>query len=340
MGRLRRLVNPNALRLRVNRWLRRYDLGLYRPSWVERRSGAAVDDAPGASEPPLPPGAAETLRATNPRLAELTRCYRGHPAAALSRWSALRLEGEIELARFRADSQYLYQTRGTSAAAYALAADYAARHGKLGVFEAIDEDGAFGAHTLELDGRRVSRDRIDSALEIEALAEWLGPERLAHGRLLDVGAGYGRLAHRLCAWSPDAEVVATDAVPLSTFLCEYYLGFRGAGGARVAPLDEAERAIAAGGFDVAVNVHSFGEAPRAAVAWWLRQLTAAGVPRLLIVHGEPELFAVEADLSRSRYDDLLAELGFRPAWRRPKYAHSDSVQRLGAFPAWYHAFER
>jgi SAM-dependent methyltransferase len=330
---LRQWVNPNALRLQLNRWLRPFDLGVYRPSLVEAEQGVAA-------RAPLPDGAAEELRADHPRLLDLARRYRGHPAAARSGWSDLRLAGQVDLCYFRGDSQYLYQRRGTPEAAFALAADYVARHGVLGLLDRLEEDGAFGALTFELHGRRVSRDLLDSALEIEALADWLGAERLAAARVLDVGAGYGRLAHRLCSWSPRAQVVATDAVPLSTFLCEYYLGYRGIANAVVAPLDEAEAAIARGGFDLAVNVHSFGEAPRAAVEWWLGRIAAAGVPRLWIVHVERELFALEADLSRKGYVDVLAKLGYRRVDLRAKYAHSDTVQRLGAFPAWYHAFER
>ena len=330
---LRQWLNPNALRLQLNRWLRRFDLGVYRPSLVESEQGVAA-------RAPLPDGAAELLRADHPRLVELARRYRGHPAAARSGWSDLRLSNQIDLRYFRGDSQYLYQRRGTPEAAFALAAGYVARYGVLGLLDTLEEDGAFGALTFELDGRRVSRDLLDSALEIEALAAWLGADELAAARVLDVGAGYGRLAHRLGSWSPRARVVATDAVPLSTFLCEYYLGYRGIENAEVAPLDEAEAAIARGGFDLAVNVHSFGEAPRAAIEWWLGRIAAAGVPRLWIVHGERELFALEADLSRKSYDDVLAKLGYRRVDLRAKYAHSDTVQRLGAFPAWYHAFER
>ncbi len=332
MRRLRDVANPNALRLQLNRWLRPLDLGLYRPSLVEAEQGIP-------ERTPLPEGAAEVLRASNPHLVELARRYRGHPAAARSGWSDLRLQGQIDLCYFRGDSQYLYQRRGTPEAAFALAADYVARHGVLGLLEAFSEDGAFGALTFEAFGRRVSRDLLDSALEIEALAAWLGADRLAAARVLDVGAGYGRLAHRLCTWSPRARVVATDAVPLSTFLCEYYLGYRGCTNAKVIPLDEAEAAIGRGGFDLAVNVHSFAEAPRAAVTWWLERIAAARVPRLWIVHNERELFALEADLSRKSYDDVLTKLGYRRVDLRAKYAHSDTVQRLGAFPAWYHAFE-
>jgi len=202
-------LNPNALRLQLNRWLRPLDLGVYRPSLVEAEQGVAARG-------PLPEGAAEVLRADHPRLLDLARRYRGHPAAARSGWSDLRLQHQIDLCYFRGDSQYLYQRRGTPEAAYALAADYVVRHGVLGLLDRLGEDGAFGAVTFEIDGRRVGRDLLDSALEIEALAAWLGADRLAAARVLDVGAGYGRLAHRLCSWSPDARVVATDAVPLST----------------------------------------------------------------------------------------------------------------------------
>jgi len=336
LSRLRKLANPNALRLRLNRWLRRFDLGLYRQSWIDTVCADRLTHTPVA----LPKGAEQRLHPLDPRLAQLCARYRGHPAAALSGWSDLRLEGQLNLAYFRGDSQYLYQGRGTSEAAYALSAGYVARHDRLRLLDALEEDGAFGALTFEIEGRRVSRDLLDSVLEIDALASWLGADRLAKARVLDVGAGYGRLAHRLCTWSRDVEVVSTDAVPVSTFVCEYYLGYRGCARASVVPLDEAQAVLEAGGFDVAVNVHSFAEAPRAAVVWWLERIAAAAVPRLLIVHGERELYALESDLSRSRYDDVLDRLGYRRVALRPKYAHSETVQRLGIFPAWYHAFER
>ncbi len=63
-------------------------------------------------------------------------------------------------------------------------------------------------------------------------------------------------------------------------------------------------------------------------------------PRLRIVHNSPELYALEANLSRHGYDDVLSGLGYRRVDLRPKYAHSDTLQRLGVFAAWHHAFER
>ena len=53
-----------------------------------------------------------------------------------------------------------------------------------------------------------------------------------------------------------------DAVAISTFICEYYLGFRGADDrASVVPLDELDSLLALQPIDLAVNIHSFSECP-------------------------------------------------------------------------------
>ena len=91
---------------------------------------------------------------------------------------------------------------------------------------------------------------------------------------------------------------------------------------------------------MAVNVHSFAEAPRDALVWWLERLAAAEVPHLFIVHCEEELFTAEHDLAHGRYDDVLRALGYEREEIRPKYPHSETVQRLGVYPAWYHWFTR
>ena len=328
-------MRANELRLRLNRWLRPLDLGLYRPSVVEPKAQASSE----AGGPPLPEGAEANLTPSNPAIAALAKRYAGHPAAALSGWSDLRLAEQVSLRWFRGESQYLYQTRGTAEASYALAAQYVARHDRLGLLDRLQEDGLFGAHTHAVDGRIVSRDLLDSILEIDALAEWMGAERLAKARVLDIGAGYGRLVHRLCEAFPDLTAVATDAVPLSTFLCEYYLGVRGCSRAQVVPLDRADAVLSGGGFDVAVNVHSFGEAPIESVRWWIERCQAAGIPRLLLVHGTESPFALETDLGRTPLDPELERAGYACVDRQPKYRHSEATQRLGVFPAWYHFYE-
>jgi hypothetical protein len=333
---LRDHLNPNALRLLANRALNPLDLGIYRKSWVDSKT---VGSAPYNSVE-LPEGAAEVLRLENPRLRELHDRYRDHPAAKHSQWSDLRLGDSIELPYFRGDNQFIYQARGTESAAYALSAFYARDHDTLSLFDLLDEDGAFGALTHIIDGRVVSRDLLDSVLEINFLAETLGVDQLIKARVLDIGAGYGRMAHRMTAWSSDIEYLATDAVPLSTFLSEYYLGYRGVSRAKVIPLDEVEGALPSAGVDLALNIHSFGEVPKAAITWWLEILSRTEVPRLFIVHTDDALFSTETNMSRMPYDDVLARLGYERVDLRPKYAHSETVQRLGAFPTYYHYFEK
>jgi hypothetical protein len=67
--------------------------------------------------------------------------------------------------------------------------------------------------------------------------------------------GVPGLAHYYCV----------DAVPESTFLCEYCLRYRGVeGAASVVALDELER-LPVDGLDLAVNIHSFSEMSIAAI---------------------------------------------------------------------------
>ncbi len=116
---------------------------------------------------------------------------------------------------------------------------------RLGLLERLDEDGLFGVHTFIVDGRRVSRDLLDSALELAFLDRHLGISRPPVQTILDIGAGYGRLAHRAVTAFPETvRYLCTDAIATSTFLCESYLGFRGVAGhesspARVLPLRRA-----------------------------------------------------------------------------------------------------
>jgi hypothetical protein len=129
--------------------------------------------------------------------------------------------------------------------------------------------------------------------------------------VLDIGAGYGRLAHRMTTAHPNvADYCCVDAVPESTFLSEWYLRFRGCTPpARVVPLHEVETLQP--GFDLAVNIHSFSECTHDAIAWWLDLLRRLAVPRVLIIPNEPtELLSLEADNSRRDFAPLLSEAGY------------------------------
>ena len=87
----------------ANRLLRPLDLGVYRQSVFDALLLGEASHTPVA----LPDGARETLVDDNPRLRELRRRYRGHPAGRTSSWSDRHLDGKIEMAYFRGDNQYI-----------------------------------------------------------------------------------------------------------------------------------------------------------------------------------------------------------------------------------------
>jgi SAM-dependent methyltransferase len=269
---------------------------------------------------PLPAGAEQDLRADHPRLEDLRRRYAGVGLPA-SRWTPERVEGFLDLRWFRGESlitwHYREDERVTRLKYFLLLEQVAARD-RLGLLRALGEDGAFGCFTYEFDGRpAVSRDLLDSVAELNFL-----DARAALGagtRVLDIGAGYGRLAHRATTAFPGiADYCCTDAVPESTFVCDYYLRHRGCmPPARVVALDEVG-ALEPGSFDLAVNVHSWPEAPLEAVAWWLRELERLRVPRLFVVPNDGErLLSLEPDGERRDFRPLIDAAGYRLVAREP-----------------------
>jgi hypothetical protein len=304
---------------------------------------------PSASRSELPEDAAAYLDLQNPRLQELRERYRRHsnPAMLHSLWSDEHVESQLDLRYFRGDNVYVWQHRKlTTAAHYLLAARHLQEIDHLDLLNKLSEDDLFGAYTFRLDDDRVvSRDLLDSVAEIHFLVDELGLEGLAGSRILDIGAGYGRLAHRLSTALPEVEaVLCVDAVAESTFLSEYYLRFRGVDDrAPVVPFDEIEDRLATERVEVAVNIHSFSECTESAVAWWLDLLGRHRVPYLMIVpnpgdHGGTKLLTREGDGRHLDFAPTVESAGYRLRTRRPKY-QAPSVQAHGVFPSYYYLFE-
>ena len=89
--------------------------------------------------------------------------------------------------------------------------------------------------------------------------------------MLDIGAGYGRLAHRMVSALPGVErYLCTDAVAVSTFVSDYYLRFRGMEKALAIPLDVIDNSLRDYPVDLAINIHSFSECQTRAIEWWIR----------------------------------------------------------------------
>jgi SAM-dependent methyltransferase len=287
---------------------------------------------------PLPAGAELALSASNPRLQGLRQSYAtfGPPASVGSTWNRDALDTNLDLRWFRGDSLITWHYRDlprVSRLKFFVFLEYMARKTGIEAIEQLGEDGAFGCWTYSYPGYpTVSRDLLDSANEIHFLEAQLELSARTSFSVLDIGAGYGRLAYRMTKRYPNlADYCCVDAVAESTFLAEYYLRHRKCEPtARVVPLDDLETALESGSFDLAVNVHSFSEMPLDSIAWWVRRVEQLRVPRLLIVPNEADkLLSHELDGSRRDFSNLLADAGYTLITREPVFTDPAVAELVG-----------
>ena len=285
---------------------------------------------------PLPAGAADYLSDGNPRLRELRDRYASLdlPAVQHHLWSAGRVAENVDLRYFRGDNLYVWhrpEHPRAMALKLVLYMRYLQDRGGNELFERLSEDGAFGCWTTEVTGYgKISRDLLDSVNEILFLDRQLGVLGKAP-RVLDIGAGYGRLAHRLAAAQPDlSDYCCVDAVPESTFLAEYYLGFRGCSPpARAVPLPEVAE-LEPRTFDLAINVHSFSECTLDAIRWWAGQLQRLQVPYLFVVPNEADgILSREPDGSYHSALPVLEAAGYAPVVRERAIADRATRDAVG-----------
>jgi hypothetical protein len=298
----------------------------------------------------LPPDATDYLRPDNPRLLELRARYASFNRRVTEPfvWTDELVRAD-DLKYFRGDNAYVWQLRGRdmNPLGYALSAYYVRSIDALGLLDKLTEDDAFGLFTFPIGGKTMSRDLLDSVNEVSFLERELA---LSTRRLnvLDIGAGYGRLAHRMVTGlsslpSPRGAgaYFCTDAVPVSTFICEYYLRHRKVDHlAKVVPLDEIDDAMAKNRIDLAVNIHSFSECRGSAVDWWCKLLERHAVRYLLVVpNADREGGRGLVNQAGEDFGALIQQHGYRLMKAVPKYA-DPVVQEYGIASTYYHLFER
>jgi hypothetical protein len=268
-------------------------------------------------------------------VAVLRRLYAGHPAAATSMWSREYIASGIDPIAFRADNVYVWQ-RFHGDDAYERSYRWLADH-EGDLFTRCAEDGAFGAHCVPIDGRLISRDLLDSVAEMGFLRSELGDLSLLS--ILDIGAGYGRLAHRASEAAPDARFICCDAIPESTVLSEMYLEHRGVKTAKVVPLNEIAPRLSSTRVDVAVNIHSFPECPRPAIEWWLSLLADHEIRFLFIVPNVVDELR-STDGAQLELRPLLSRFGYRLEAMRLKYRDRRFSDTDWVFQDSHHLFVR
>jgi hypothetical protein len=295
---------------------------------------------PGRGSSTLPPGAAEYLVQTNPRLADLQRHYAAFNSDVTTPliWTDSHL-GPEDMLYFRGDNAYVWQVRSGSMniVAYALTTYYLRSIDELGLLDKLEEDSLFGVHSFMIDGKPVSRDLLDSVAEIYFLDKYLNISSHQNLSFLDIGAGYGRLAHRMTDSLPNIlQYLCTDAIPNSTFISDYYLKFRRAEEkARAVPLDEIEQALSCTPIDIAINIHSFSECRPSAIEWWLSLLAENSVRHLMIVPNTGDRLRTNDGFD---FTSIVEKHGYRLIAKEPKY-RDPIVQQYGINPAFHYLFE-
>jgi len=321
----------NMTKYAIRRPLERLGYALYRMSDEER---LAIQQSSRQSPEAIFGADLSRLRELTARYAQVTLPIANHSAWSVKHRSETRLGigwGGIDLRAFRGHSADVwsygcYWSHGRLDAMatklkYFTYAAYVKNKDSMQLLQTLHEDGAFGCITFSYPGvGKVSRDLLESVVQINFLHKYINVLARDGLRILDIGAGYGRMAHRMLEANPRLKsYTCVDAVPESTFICEFYLKYRGlANRVQVVPMDELEQRLSS--YDLALNIHSFSECTYAAIEWWLRKLKQLQVRYLMIVPNNPTRFlSTEVDGSRRDFAPLLEGLGYKLVAQEPVF---------------------
>jgi hypothetical protein len=322
----------------VNSWLERYGFKLMKSQMLyEWQKNPPTFPSYRPSQ--LPQGSESYLIPSNSRFQELKARYSAFDGAVTTPfvWTddMVRLN---DMLYFRGDNAYVWQIRGfnMNVLSYALMTYYVKSIDKLGLLEKPKEDDLFGVYSFEVDNKLVSRDLLDSIIEIHFLEKHLHISTHNNLRILDIGAGYGRLAYRMVnALANIEQFLCTDAVPVSTFICEYYLRFRKLEDkAKAVPIDEIEQTLEQSPVDLAINIQSFPECKISAIEWWLSFLAKHRVKNLMIVLDYPELRTHEG----LDFGNLVKTYGYRLVVKEST-CQDKVVQQYTVNPSYLHLFQ-
>ena len=131
---------------------------------------------------------------------------------------------------------------------------YAERHGDDAVM-ALAEPELGDPLPVHLDGRLISQDLANSALEVAAIRRALGTR--APARVIEIGGGYGRSAYALLHRFPEARYTIVDIEPAAS-ISRWYLGQLFPG--RVEVIDpESALGLDPASFDLGLSISSLQE---------------------------------------------------------------------------------
>ena len=186
---------------------------------------------------------------------------------------------------FRGDNAYVWQCRlGDDKKIYTEYYKKIKQIDKDSLLQKTKEDGSYGCISFDIENIKISRDLLDSILEIYYLKSVF--PNLDKMNLLEIGAGYGRLCKRFLDCFPNSNYFITDAIAQSTYFSKIYLGKKNED--KIINLFDVENKIKNLNIDIAVNIHSFPECNIADTEWWVKLLHTNKIKYIFYVPNNPK----------------------------------------------------
>lgn len=160
------------------------------------------------------------------------------------------------------------------------------------IIKSIDKDnllnktfecGSYGCKSYDFDNIKISRDLLDSILEIYFLKSFF--PNLNELSLLEIGGGYGRLCKRYLDCIPNSKYYITDAIPQSTFFSKQYLNGKNDSVINLYDIPEKIKTLK---IDIAVNIHSFPECNINDIEWWIKLINSNKIKYIFYVPNNPQ----------------------------------------------------
>lgn len=241
----------------------------------------------------------------------------------------------FDVMKFRGDNVYVWQTRVFQEIHFFVSYLFALKMDKLELHTKLTETGSYGVETFNFDGRLVSRDLIDSIIEINYLDEKLQFSKSSNFHILDIGAGYGRFAKRIQEGFSSIKVSCIDAIPLSTCLSRVYLKDEiEAGKVTVHQLNTLDE-VQEGEINLAINIHSFSEMSLPSIVTWVNCLLEKKIENIFIVPNGSSLALNDG----TDFGRIFDEAGYQIVSVDDKFGHPD-FSRFGIYPSTYFLLKR
>ncbi len=199
-------------------------------------------------------------------LLELEQQYSQHPLSYLGYWHQWQDFVKAALPMFAGECIYLAQHYNQSE--FERVANWLLKQCQTIDLKRSTVDCQHGARAVLTSLGLVTRGFLDAQVEIAFIERTLD---LSGKTVLDIGAGYGRLAVYINDAAPTSQIYCVDAVPISTYLQRFYTSLY-APAVKVLTLRDFDRFQEP--IDLTINVHSWSECSLAQISSWVSRLTS------------------------------------------------------------------